>query len=868
MAQESTRTELSRGSRLSKIGVRLPMIIGALVAVTTVVMVIANAFLTERIIARAAAGQLESTANLKSKRVETLLNTIDRDLRLQAAKPSTRTALIALADGFASLENPTEVLRRVYIEENEHPLGQKDLLVSADTGSSYGFIHAIYHPALDNLQNEMGYYDVFLFDTEGNLVYSVFKENDYATNMLDGEWKDSGLAESFRGAMATEATDSAYFVDFTPYGPSYGAPAAFISRPIFDDQGTRLGVLAYQMPIELLTDAVSERSGLGQTADGFLVGSDFLLRTDSVMTEEEDVLTTKYETEAVRNGLSGQSGLVEYIEPTGRDVLAFYTPIEFHGTTWVAIIQQDRDELFAGLPWAMKRALGIAVAVLLTVLAISVFFSRTVSRPIQRLTGAVGQVADGVFDIEVPGTDRTDELGELARATEVFRQNSIKIEKLNEEQEAASKEMAEMAAEREKAAQREVQASKDKEEADRKVAEEREAMMIDLGQSFGTVVNAALDGEFSKRVEAKFSDKILNELAGNINQLMGAVDDGLSETGHVLERIADGDLTQRMDGDFKGAFGNLQGNVNDMMEGLKSLIIEISGSGETLASSSSELRDTSDALSRQTEQNAASLEETSAALEELSASIKNVSTNVTDASRNAQSARDTAKSSEKVAADAAASMNSIADASKEITRVVGVIDDIAFQINLLALNAGVEAARAGDAGRGFSVVASEVRQLAQRASEASKEIATVITKSDTAVSEGVEKVAGAQKSLEAIAQSVIGISKGVDDVSSAINEQVHGISEITTAVGLIDQNTQKQAASFEEVTAASALLASEAVSLKQSTARFRTGQDAQVVSMNKPTTNPVPVEARPKVAATGGGGDIGGTTSYEGWEEF
>lgn len=864
MAHENSKAHQGAKAALAKIGVRLPFIMSVLVAVTIVVMVVANSFLTQRIIARAADGKLESVATLKSKRVESLLKNIDRDLRLRASDPATRTALIALADGFQSLENATEVLQRVYIEDNEHPLGEKDLLVSADTGSSYGFIHAIYHPALDNLQNEMDYYDVFLFDTEGNLVYSVFKENDYATNMLDGEWKDSGLADSFRGAMAADATDSAYFVDFAPYAPSNGAPAAFISRPVFNDQGGRVGVLAYQMPIGQLNAAVSERAGLGETADGFLVGADFMMRTDSVMTEENDILTTTYETEAVRNGLSGQSGLIEYVEPSGRDVLAFYTPIEFHGTTWVAIVQQDRSELFAGLPWAMKRAFGIAVGVLLTVLAISVFFSRAVARPIQKLTGAVSQVADGVFDIEVPGTDRTDEVGELARATEVFRQNSIKMERLNEEQEAASKEVAEMAAEREKAAQREVEAVKDKEEADRKAAEEREAMMIDLGQSFGTVVNAALDGEFSKRVEAKFSDTILNELAGNINQLMGAVDGGLSKTGHVLERIADGDLTQRMEGDFKGAFGHLQSSVNDMMDGLKSLIVDISGSGKTLASSSSELRDTSDALSRQTEQNAASLEETSAALEELSVSIKQVSCNVTDASKNAQLARDTAQSSETVAADAAASMNSIANASAEITRVVGVIDDIAFQINLLALNAGVEAARAGDAGRGFSVVASEVRQLAQRASEASKEIATVITKSDTAVSEGVEKVAGARKSLEAIAQSVIGISKGVEDVSAAINEQVQSIGEITTAVGLIDQNTQKQAASFEEVTAASALLASEADSLKQSTARFRTEQGTKVVTMNKPAAHSIPSEPRSKVAASGGGGIV----RHEGWEEF
>lgn len=863
MSAETTTPPHAKGLRLTQISTRLPFIMISLVAVTIFVMVVANSILSERVIARAAGEKLEGVAILKSQKVKTLLETVDRDLRLRAADPSTRTALIALADGYASLENATEVLQRVYITENEHPLGQKDQLVSADTGSSYGFIHAVYHPALNQLQNEMGYYDVFLFDTAGDLVYSVFKENDFATNMMDGEWKDSGLADAFRGAMQLNPGDPAFFADFAPYAPSNMAPAAFISRPVFNDQGERMGVLAYQMPIGQLNTAIRDLTGLGETADGFLVGTDRLMRTDSLMTEEDDILATEYDTDSISSGLAGQSGLLEYETPAGLDVMTYYTPIEFLGTTWVSIIQQEKSELFAGLPWALKRAGAIAAAVLLCVLVTSIFFSRTITRPIQRLTRSVGQVANGDYEIDIPETERSDELGELARATEIFRQNSIKIAKLNEEQEASSRQIKEMAAEREKNVQREMDLAKEKEEADRKSAADREEMMAALGKSFGNVVEAAVNGEFSKRVEATFSDQVMNDLAENINHLMSAVDKGLTETGQVLERVADGDLSKGMEGEFRGAFSRLQDNANGMIEALKSLIGEISGSGNSLASSSAELRDTAGVLSSQAEQNAASLEETSAALEELTASIKQVSGNVKDASTNAQTARDTAQSSEKVAADAASSMGRIAEASKEIERVVGVIDDIAFQINLLALNAGVEAARAGEAGRGFSVVASEVRQLAQRASEASKEIATVISKSDTAVSEGVEKVADAQSSLQTIADSVIKISTGVDEVATAISEQVTGISEITSAVGQIDQNTQKQSASFEEVTAASSVLANEADALKRSTARFRTGEQANVVTL---APKPDQAHESPQKLLAAGGRD--GGTARDGWEEF
>lgn len=234
----------AKRAALARIGIRLPIIMGSLVVGTILTMVVANSLLTKQIVARSAGAGLESVAVLKGKRIESLLASIDRDLRLRATDPATATALVALTDGFQALENATEVLQRVYIEENKYPMGEKDQLVSADTGSGYGFIHATYHPAFDRLQNEMDYYDVFLFDTEGNLVYSVFKEADFATNMLTGAWKDSGLAEAYRGAAATGQGDPAHFVDFAPYAPSYGAPAAFISRPIFDSTGARVGVLA------------------------------------------------------------------------------------------------------------------------------------------------------------------------------------------------------------------------------------------------------------------------------------------------------------------------------------------------------------------------------------------------------------------------------------------------------------------------------------------------------------------------------------------------------------------------------------------------------------------------------------------------
>lgn len=808
------------------IGVKLPASVILLVIVTIVLMALSSAWLTRGLIAKSAEENLEAGARSIALQTESLLISIDRDLRLKAESQFTLTALTALADGYEALENPEDVLRRVYITENPNAPGEKDKLVSADTGSSYGFIHNIYHPNFDRLQNEMDYYDVFLIDPKGNLVYSVFKEDDFATNLLTGQWANSGLDEVFRLAVELGPEDPSAFVDFAPYAPSKGAPASFIGRPVFNTDGSLLGVLAYQMPIDRLTGIATSLASVGKAIDGFIFGQNGLMITDSVLSSEDDTLATVVATDGVGRALDGESTLVQGTGHTGANVMGYYTPIEFKGTKWVIAVQQDSAIVFAGIRSSMLMIAGISVVILLAVLAVSILVSRSLSRPIQRLAKSVKRVADGALSEDVSETERGDEIGQLARATEVFRQNSLSMEKLNVEQAEAQQKMEQMAREQEASAAREREVVRERQEADQATQTAREKMMHDLGVSFGAVVQDAIDGKFSARVVADFADQTLIELAENINLLMGAVEKGLDETGTTLARVAKGDLSAQMHGTFKGSFAALQGNVNEMVHALRTLVSEISESGGTLSNSASELQDTASVLSRQAEQNAASMEETSAALEELSASVKQVSGNMATVSSDSKQARETALNSETIAAEAASSMERIAVGSKEIANVTGTINDIAFQINLLALNAGVEAARAGEAGRGFSVVASEVRGLAQRASEAAKEIATVIERSDLAVAEGVAKVSGAKSSLEDISARVVSISDNVDTVNMAIAEQSAGISDITSTLVQIDGNAQRQAAAFEELTASSHVLAGEAKDLIKSTAQFQVEEAA------------------------------------------
>ena len=533
-----------------------------------------------------------------------------------------------------------------------------------------------------------------------------------------------------------------------------------------------------------------------------------------------------------------------------------------------SMIQDDMGQGIASVKSSRAISLvvaaGIACILLGTIIASFIWLDRSLGQRLTQLSTVMNHLLGGDLQTEPPSWRSKDEVGILRNSVSKLRDallNQAKLERIAEQEKAEANTQRQTA----EAQKQQADAARIAAEHEREASDARAASAERFAMEFAAVVERASVGKFDRRIDTEFDEPNLAALVRGTNTLMSEVEKGIAATVSAVAELAKGNLTRQMEGDFVGDFAHLQKNVNDMMDSLISLIGNISESGVNLASSSAELRDTSDILSRQAEQNAASLEETSAALDELAASIQQISKNVSEAKRNAKDASDTAQSSEKIASDAAHSMDRISGASKEITRVVGVIDDIAFQINLLALNAGVEAARAGEAGRGFSVVASEVRQLAQRAGDASREIATVISQSDEAVSEGVTKVAAAKSSLEAIAQSVIRISKGVDEVSTAIAEQSTGVEEITRAVGQIDQSTQKQAASFEEVTASSSLVASEADTLQKSTARFSIDTQAKILPLKRQPSQPP--EAISKVAAIAGGGHSA-ERHPSGWEAF
>ena len=238
-------------------------------------------------------------------------------------------------------------MQHLYIEENPHPTGQKENLVAASDGSAYSRIHAYYHPWFREFLRERGYYDVFLFDVDGNLVYSVFKELDYATNLLEGRWSRTDLGNAFRAARDNPTAGHQSFFDFLPYEPSHGAPASFISSPVLDERGRFVGALVFQMPIDRLNTLMQASSGLGETGEVFIVGRDHLRRSDSRFTTESLILEQKVENPAIEQALAGEVGIYEGIGISGEAAVKAYRPLDFAGVRWALAAEISAAELGA-----------------------------------------------------------------------------------------------------------------------------------------------------------------------------------------------------------------------------------------------------------------------------------------------------------------------------------------------------------------------------------------------------------------------------------------------------------------------------------------------------------------------------------------
>jgi methyl-accepting chemotaxis protein len=506
-----------------------------------------------------------------------------------------------------------------------------------------------------------------------------------------------------------------------------------------------------------------------------------------------------------------------YADASGTSQFVMATPVEFAGVDerWTLVMQVPAATIYAGVD-AMRDLALISAAVLLAAILVAVWFgSGIIAKPIRRMTEIMGVLAQGKYDITVPYGERGDEIGGMAKAVEVFRENGLKVSQMTEA------------------------------EAARIISDQkaRQAMMSDLQLAFGEVVDAAVNGDFTKRVSASFPDAELNSLAGSVNALVETVDQGVSETGMVLEALARTDLTHRMEGTYHGAFAKLKDNTNTVADTLTEVVGGLKTTSRALKTATSEILSGANDLSERTTRQAATIEETSAAMEQLASTVLQNADRARDANVNAQAVSRTAEEGGAVMSQATDAMERITQSSAKISNIIGLIDDIAFQTNLLALNASVEAARAGEAGKGFAVVAVEVRRLAQSAAEASSDVKALIETSAHEVGNGTRLVGEAAAKLAAMMEAAKSNSSLMDGIARDSREQAGAIEEVTVAVRQMDEMTQHNAALVEETNAAIEQTEAQASELDRIVAVFRTEPGAAPAVVAPARPQPVPQRA-------------------------
>lgn len=762
----------------------------------------------------------------------------------------------------SQLDGIATMMQKDYLLDNPNSDNARWKLNKGLSKAAYHAIHASMQPVIYKFIQNANFNDLYLIDLKTDRVlYSVNKGSDFGVNLASGALSHSGLNTVYQKAKNLQANQTA-FTDFTAYGPAKNLPQSFMAAPVVFE-GKTLGILVVQIGTEQLNAIMTDNSGMGPSGDTFIVGTDFLMRSDSNKSDTHKVLnafanpsTGQANYSSVTLGLNGQTGVDLVPSFNQTPVMSAYTPIDAKGTKWALVAELDEQEALASSNALLQTALIIIFIAIIVIVLIAFIIARSISNPIHQLVATIENIEKSSnFTIRHPVTGK-DEVSQAGQAINQLMSNlDHSFSEIQQVMQAISH--GNFSQRIHAPLHGDLNALKDSVNAS--------AQSVDnTMNALSKVMQGIANGDFSVRLDetvkgelkglvddalsqmdhaihtitdameyaAKgvFSHRVTGDLKGDMVKLKHSVNASLEEIQSAIDEITDsakamaqGDLTQTIEGKHEGELKELQDALNSSIAHLGQMVQAVREASITVSKGANQISAGSSDLNDRTQQQAAALEETAASMEQMTSSVQGNSDSANRANVLALNARNTTQEGVAIMQKTIQSMQNIEEASKKINDIITMIDGVAFQTNLLALNAAVEAARAGEAGRGFAVVAGEVRNLAGRSADAANEIKSLIGNAVVQIQSGTELVNQSSESLDNINQAIQEVNDIVAEISSASSEQANGISQVNLAISEMDQSTQHNANLVEALSSNANGVNSQAKQLESAVSGFKIG---------------------------------------------
>ncbi len=464
------------------------------------------------------------------------------------------------------------VLQHTYIYSNPAQIGQKDQMMSSDMDTSYDTVHGIVHPTLKKFREAFGYNEIFMVDSEtGRIVYSVYKNIDFATSLIDGPHAKSPLGRAFREANSLTNLDDYVLFDYEQYLPAYNNPASFIASPIFDGD-EKIGVLIFEMPMERISEMTNTRYGMGETGEAYLVGSDQFMRSDSYKNPDSLSVINSFKaketvnSESIMSALQGKTGISESRNYQDEKVLSGFTPVKFGKLDWALVVEIETAEAFAAISSLTWKIFGLSIIASLALIAFAVKFSMSVVKPIDAMRKTITEVANtGDFSRRVDVVNE-DEIG----------QSSISFNSMLENFEGIIREVNGVVGGMARGDfQCRVNGNAKGDLANLKDGVNASASSIaEVVSEVNHVVAAIADGDFDQRVNADLQGE-LAQLKNGVNKSASTVDGAMSELGELMDAMGRGDFKRRVSVELSGAYASFGRRADRAMESVDRALMSI-----------------------------------------------------------------------------------------------------------------------------------------------------------------------------------------------------------------------------------------------------------------------------------------------------